>query len=118
MFSIFANEMDLHTGDSTVVQYADDTQILVCGKKERLHELVHRVETAIEKHVDWFCQSQMKINASKTQLLVLGTKQMLRNLPQISIKVGTSTVTESRTVRNLGLVIDKHLTFQPHTLTS
>ena len=114
MFSIFANEMDLHTGDSTVVQYADDTQILVCGKKERLHELVLRAETAIEKLVDWFCQNQMKINASKTQLLVLGTKQMLRNLPQISIKVGTSTVTESRTVRNLGLVIDKHLTFQPH----
>ena len=51
---------------------------------------------------------------NRQELLVLGTKQMLRNLPQISIKVGTSTVTESRTVRNLGLVTDKHLTFQPH----
>ena len=63
---------------------------------------------------DWFCQNQMKINASKTQLLVLGTKAMLRTVPQISIKVGTSSVTESRTIKNLGLVIDRHLTFEPH----
>ena len=114
MFSIFANEMNLHTGDCTVIQYADDTQLLVCGKKERLREMVHQLETTLEKVVEWFCQNQMKINESKTQLLVLGTKAMLRNIPQVSINVGRSVVTESRIVKNLGLVIDRHLSFEPH----
>ena len=39
---------------------------------------------------------------------------MLRGVPQISLKVGTTTVTESRTVKNLGLVMDRHMTFEPH----
>ena len=114
MFSIFANEMNLYSDNTTVIQYADDTQILVSGKKERLRELVQQVETALEKLLDWFCQNQMKINASKTQLLVLGTKAMLRNVPQISIKFGNSFLTDTKAVKNLGLVIDKNLSFEPH----
>ena len=39
---------------------------------------------------------------------------MLRGVPQVSIRVGTSSVTETGTVRNLGLIIDRHLTFEPH----
>ena len=114
MFSIFANEMDLYAGDSNVIQYADDTQLLICGRKENLAEMICRVENTLSRLSDWFCANQMKINASKTQLLVLGTKAMLRNVPQLSIKVGTATVTESKYVKNLGLVIDKHLSFEPH----
>ena len=114
MFSIFANEMDLYTGNATVIQYADDTQLLFCGRKERLTEMINQVEETLAKLFDWFCQNQIKINASKTQLLVLGTRAMLRGVPQISLKVGTTTVTESRTVKNLGLVMDRHMTFEPH----
>lgn len=114
MYSIFANEMDLYTGNLDVIQYADDTQLLICGKKEELSEMLRQLETSLSGLVDWFCTNQMKINASKTQLLVLGTRAMLRDVPQISIDFGNTSVTETRTVKNLGLVIDKHLTFEPH----
>ena len=51
MFSIFANEMNLNTRDSTVIQYADDTQILWCDKKERLTELIENVEKTLARLV-------------------------------------------------------------------
>ena len=56
----------------------------------------------------------MKVNTSKTQLIVFGTQNTLRDLPPIQLKFGASTVTESRTVKNLGLVMDRHLSFDDH----
>ena len=114
MYSIFANEMYLYTGKLSVIQYADDSQLLICGKKDKLPEMIHQVEASLAELVDWFRQNEMKINMSKTQLLVLGTRAMLRDVPQVSIHVGTVLVTETKSVKNLGLVIDKHLTFEHH----
>ena len=56
----------------------------------------------------------MKVNASKTQMIVLGTSQMLRGLPSVSIRFAGATVRESETVRNLGLIMDRHLSYHCH----
>ena len=56
----------------------------------------------------------MKLNAGKTQLMVLGTQQMLRRLPPVSIRVGDSYIHESDTARNLGVTFDRSLTFSAH----
>ena len=73
------------------------------------------METALKKKlIDWLSQNQMKIKTSKSQLPVLGTRAMLHDVPQISIKVGNFMVTESRVVKNIYLVLDRHLSFKPH----
>ena len=56
----------------------------------------------------------MKLSASKTQLVVIGTQQMLRHTPSVSICVGGSLIEESATVRNLGVTFDRSLTFSSH----
>ena len=56
----------------------------------------------------------MKINAQKTQLIALGTRQNLRQLPTISIKFMGATVSGSLTVRNLGVVFDQCMLFAAH----
>ena len=39
---------------------------------------------------------------------------MLRDLPPVQLKFGNSVITESRVVKNLGLTMDRHLTFESH----
>ena len=63
---------------------------------------------------DWFTHHSMKVNTEKTQLIVFGTKSMLRGLPSIKVRFGDSLLIESETVKNLGLVMDRHLTFDSH----
>ena len=53
-------------------------------------------------------------NASKTHMIVFGTKAMLKNQPKISIKFCGTDVQESRVVKNMGLYMDRHLTFADH----
>ena len=56
----------------------------------------------------------MKLNAAKTQALVLGTPAMLRGLPLVSLNFLGTVVPDSRVVKNLGVIIDCHLNFQSH----
>ena len=56
----------------------------------------------------------MKVNATKTQMLVLGTPAMLRNLPPVTVCFCGSVVVDAGTVKNLGLYLDRHLNYQAH----
>ena len=72
------------------------------------------METALDSLFQWFCQNGMKVNAAKTQLLVLGTPAMLKNVPPVSINFCGTRVHDVKTVKNLGLHMDRHLTYQDH----
>ena len=114
LFSIFSNDLALYTHDAKIYQYADDTQVLVSGKKHDIQSVIAKMERALSSLSDWFVSYSMKVNTSKTQLIVLGTKAMLRNFPEVKINFGASVISESTTVKNLGLVMDRNLTFDSH----
>ena len=115
LFSIFSNDMHMHFDCSVrVIQYADDSQLLVSGKKSELPQIIERLEMALATANDWFSSRKMKINASKTQLIAFGTVQQLRDVPPIQVKFGGEVIKETNKVRNLGLIMDRHLTFRPH----
>ena len=56
----------------------------------------------------------MKVNASKSQLIVFGTRQMLKDVPPVSVRFAGTKIDESTTVTNLGVIMDKHLTYHCH----
>ena len=77
-------------------------------------DLTQRMESALCNLFQWFTENQMKVNSSKTQLIVLGTRQMLHDLPMTSITVNGVIVDEIPRVKNLGIVMDRYMSFEPH----
>ena len=67
----------------------------------------------MDKHI-WFNENRLKVNASKTHMIVFGTKAMLKKQPSISVNFCGTAIQESRVVKNLGLYMDKHMTFVDH----
>ena len=115
LYNIFSNDLSLFIDDNvSITQYADDTQILVTGHKRDIADLIQRMESTLCTLFQWFTQNQMKVNSSKTQLIVFGTRQMLQDLPKTSISVNGVTVEEIPRVKNLGIVMDRYLSFEPH----
>ena len=115
LYTLFANDLSLHVPDGvTIVQFADDTQILVTGKKQDLATIISLTETALHETFRWFCQHGMKTNASKTKMLVLGTPAMLRSLPPVTVSFCGTELKDTGTVKNLGLHLDRHLNYQTH----
>ena len=115
MYMLYANDLSLFVPeDVTIVQYADDTQLMVTGRKSDVLRLIARMENALDTVYQWFCHNGMKLNAKKTQMIVLGTPSMLRDLQPIKIQFCGNIINESKVVKNLGVSIDRHLSFDVH----
>ena len=114
LYSVFANDLSLFAEDAIVVQYADDTQILVSGKKSAFDNLVGRMERTLSSLDIWFRANGLKVNAEKTQLMLLGSAQNLRNAPNFTVKFRDHILSPIPEAKNLGLTFDRTLNWDAH----
>ena len=114
LFSVVANDLSLYTGGAEVVQYADDTQVIVSGEKNDLPALIIKMEAALACLDEWFRANSLKVNALKTELIVFGSPQNLRNLPKFKVTFCETELVPCEKVRNLGLIFDKKLSWEAH----
>ena len=68
------------------MQYADDTQILVSGKKSEFNNVVCRMERVLTSLDIWFRANGLKVNADKTPLMLLESAQNLRNASNFTVE--------------------------------
>ena len=78
--------------------------------------LVHSLKDCIEDVAEWMCDSMLKMNHDKTELIAIGTKpkisQVTLNLTPVSIS--GHNIPFSQSVRNLGVFIDETLSMDVH----
>ncbi len=60
----------------------------------------------------WMKEHHLQLNLAKTELLVFPTTPTLQH--DFTIQLGSSTITPSASVRNLGVIFDNQLTFKEH----
>ena len=114
LFSIFVNDLSLHAAEADIIQYADDTQILVSGHKSALSDLVTKLETSLKTLDDYFTSNGLKVNDTKFELLPIGSRQNLRDLPEFSLKFRQTTLLPCSEAKNLGVTFDRSLTWDSH----
>jgi hypothetical protein len=100
-FIFFAADMP-EAVTATLDLYADDTSCYTVG--ETVEESINKLEIAAQEIMKNMEENYMHLNASKTEYMLLW-----RNRGGF-IKVGSALVQESRTLRLLGLTINKMLT--------
>ena len=116
MHNIYANDLPLYTDDTTgIIAYADDVQLFVSGSPRDLGRLIQALENSLSIISNWYGNNGLKINAAKTQLIALGTRELTRHLPPISIMFSGSNIACSSSVKNLGVWFDSDMSFATHT---
>ena len=114
LFCAFANDLSLHAADALVVQYADDTQVLVSETKSCLPALIARMESALSCLGNYFHSNGLKVKVTKFELLTLGTRQNLRSLPSFTVNFRGTSLTPTTEAKNLGVLFDQHLSWNAH----
>ena len=88
-----------------MARYADDTQLAISGPRERFPDMQAALENTLDTLATYFMQNGMKINAAKTELMVVGDKTAL--MAAAAEPVGVQFVGEILqpvpTARNLGV---------------
>ena len=96
--------------------YADDTRLYIgCNINDSL-ETKAQLEKCIEEVRMWMSANLLKLNDSKTEFMVLGSRFTLPQVPDElkSLTVGNSQVAAQTSARNIGVVFDPQLSMEKH----
>jgi hypothetical protein len=109
LFNIYVNDLAMAVDRATVIQFADDTTLLVKSRQNADH-FVSKLEGEVCNLLTWFTVNRLMINVRKTDFMVLGRH---RNCVT-SINVGGDQVSCSHVVKYLGLRVDDNLSWSTH----
>ena len=99
-----------------IQQYADDTQVFLALSANNLTAQLTNFTTCLDALHAWLSYNGLSLNASKSEAILFGTHQRLRRFPIIpSITVAGTTVPLSDSIKTLGVILDKNLSFRAHT---
>ena len=110
LFNIFVRELPLST-TSSCLQFADDTTL---SESDRSLDVVKlKLARSYHEVSDFFSQKGLSLNATKTQFMVV--KAASKRVPDnLAIDLGLVTIPALTSVKLLGVVLDRHLTFAEH----
>ena len=116
LFLVFTNDLTQHVPHGKVIMYADDAQFLDTEAPSNIEALKTRVENNLSCAFKWFSQNSLKINPSKTEMIILKSRRQNSNT-DFSVRLGGDEIYPTSCVKVLGVVIDQHLTWEKHIST-
>ncbi len=115
LFNIFVNDLTKTVTDCDIIQYADNTQFIHTGSADALPDLIERAEVSLSLARTYFNTNGLMLNTSKTQCIFIGTKPIIKKIPtDTKITFNNTFITPSTHVKNLGVTIDSHMSFDVH----
>ena len=98
--------------------YADDTQIYYHFKLNKINETLSNAQKDLDSISKYSERNCLNINAGKSKYILIGSKNNLQEIKKLKIpelKVGDNNIARESEVKNLGLIMDEHFTFESNT---
>ena len=91
--------------------YADDTQIYTSFTSENVCQTKIKIENCLSEINNWICQNYLKINRTKTEVIVFHptTKVSIALVDSINIKFEIKMLGECNFVKALGVILSNNM---------
>ena len=111
LFLLYVNDLNQHVDVGACNLYADDT--LVYCTANNATTLQERTQKCVSSIKEWYDKNQLVINTSKSNLMLVLTKQreVFTNIPNIDVYLGVDRLTQLSCLDYLGVKLDAHLTW-------
>ncbi|KAF2349509.1 Reverse transcriptase domain [Trinorchestia longiramus] len=114
LFSIFINDFPSMPSNTRISMYADDVQIAMTSAPTKLSQTKSNAEILLKYVKSWYDQNGLKLNASKTQCIVFGSKNTIKKLRNLTLTLGNDIIESVGKVKNLGVWFDQNMSFTSH----
>ncbi|KAF2361396.1 Reverse transcriptase domain [Trinorchestia longiramus] len=82
--SIFINDLPSMPSNTRISMYADDVLIAMTSTPTKLSQTKSNAEILLKHVKSWYDQNGLKLNASKTQCIIFGSKNTIKKLPNLT----------------------------------
>jgi len=115
LFIIFINDLSSIAKNCLLIQYADDSQFLHAASVNNLNELIGKTKQTLTEAKKYFDMNGLKLNPQKTQCIFIGSRQNIAKIPTDTvIDFQGCCIKPNTTVKNLGVHVDRYMTFETH----
>ncbi len=95
--------------------YADDTQLYISLRPGETYQFEKLMECIVDIK-NWMTSNFLLLNSEKTEVLIIGPKTSACNNLEHCLTLDGCSVNSSSSVRNLGVLFDRNLSFESHLL--
>ena len=115
LFLIYVNDINRHVHLGTCNLYADDTLIYCTGNS--IVELNNTMQKCVDDIQEWYEQNKLVINRSKSNVMLVTTRQMLYHMvdKELNVLIGNQKLPQSTSMTYLGVEIDNTLSWDAQT---
>ena len=97
--------------------YADDTQLYYSCKVDEANKTINDINSDLENISNFSKRNCLKLNAEKSKFIVIGSRQNLKKLKEITldqIKIDDNVIERVYEAKNLGVIFDEELSWIRH----
>ena len=94
--------------------YAENTGVYTVFKQTYCDNAIFRMNNCLRDVRTWAARNKSTLNDSKTEVVHFTSKFLPRQNPNLNVHVGGKEIASTTAVRNLGAMMDQHLTMKTH----
>ena len=114
-FILYVNDVQAAINGATLQLYADDTVIYTASSSS--NKAARKLQPSLNQFSTWCKANKLSLNATKTKLVVFGTRHKVKKARNVVVKIGNTPLQIVPTYKYLGITLDSTLTFRCHVRT-
>ena len=114
LFTFYINDLISVITHSQPAAYVDDSQLHFKFSVSDSSSAMAAVNQDLRDISKWCAKNSLLINPEKTKLVVVGSAQLIKRLPHISLSLLGKTISPVSVAKDLGVYIDQYLTYDVH----
>ena len=118
LFSVYVNDLPSVPQKCNSHCYVDDTKLHVSFHLQNKYSAIEDMNEDLLKVQNWCFKNLLLLNPSKTKLMVFGSRQKLAELKDFSLSLLGKSFLPTNSVKDLGVTLDSHLSYDEHTTKS
>jgi hypothetical protein len=95
-------------------QFADDTQLFISVDPKSPNISLDTLNICSQDVLNWFTHNGLSLNPSKTEVLIMGTRQMVHHVETPSVQLAGCDIKRCENLKSLGITLDDNLSFDKH----
>lgn len=117
LFLVLVSDLHKCILNGSYHMYADDTQLYYHCKWSEISSVIDKINEDLQRIFNFSTRNCLKLNASKSYFIVIGSKpnlHKLKDLPLPPLTLNNKVIERKLTVKNLGVYFDENLTWNFH----